>query len=336
MASGATALVDVAELQVAFDDALGRIHAVNDVSFRVSEGQTVALVGESGCGKSVTAMSLGRLLPESSAHYLGGRIRVAGKDVLEGRCPAGLRGRSVAYIFQDPGTSLNPYLTVGYQLCEAIKLHQGRGVDVGAVALALLDDVGIAGGEERLRAYPHQFSGGMQQRVMIAMALACNPALLVADEPTTALDVTTQGQILRLLRTIQKKRGMAVLLITHNLGIVAGVADWVYVMYAGYIVEDGPVSELLRHPAHPYTAGLVAAVPSLSAPDGTVAGIPGSVPDPRRPVAGCPFAPRCPLAENRCLDVLPDRVPREHGCGVRCWHSLSPGQTLTFKGVDSE
>ncbi len=325
-------LVVVADLRVAFDDEVGRVHAVNGISLCIEAGQTVALVGESGCGKSVTAMSLARLLPEPPASYPTGSICIGGQELLGKRCPSGIRGRMVAYIFQDPGTSLNPYLTVGCQLREAVVLHQGSGVDADAVVCELLDDVGISGGAERLATYPHQLSGGMQQRVMIAMALACQSALLVADEPTTALDVTTQGQILRLLASIQRKRGMAVLLITHNLGIVAGMADLLHVMYAGHIVEDGPVAELLRSPAHPYTAGLMAAVPSLSDGEIHTEGIPGSVPDPRVPLPGCPFEPRCPLATAHCRTALPERVEAASSRGVRCFHPLAPGQKVPFEG----
>lgn len=311
-------LLDVEQLSVFFRTRTEPIRSVNGVSFDVTPGETVALVGESGCGKSVTALALTRLVA-APGYVAGGSIRFAGRDVLamDQAQLRKMRGAEIAYIFQEPAASLNPVFRVGWQIAEALHLHR-TGIDVRQEVISLLSRVGLTDPERRLRAYPHELSGGMQQRVMIAMALACRPRLLVADEPTTALDVTVQAQILDLLVGLQAELGMAVLLITHNLGLVAGVARRVNVMYAGRVVEKGPVEQILSQPAHPYTCGLMAAVPRLSGGKTRMLGIPGTVPNPARLPSGCPFHPRCPKAQSLCTQVDPQEtsVTEEHR--VRC------------------
>ncbi len=258
-------LLEVRNLRIQFVTEEGETQAVDDISFFVDSGETVALVGESGSGKSVTALSLSRLVPTPPARYQGGQILFEGKDVLQfsKRQLQDLRGGKIAYVFQEPSTSLNPVFRVRNQIAEAIHLHRRDVQDVRAEILNILDLVGIRDPIRAMEAYPHQLSGGMQQRVMIAMALACRPKLLVADEPTTALDVTIQAQILNLLRELRKKLGMAVLLITHNFAIVSNLADRVLVMYRGKIVEQGPTQEVLHHPKHPYTQALLACIPKI-------------------------------------------------------------------------
>ncbi len=294
-------LIEVEALRVCFGSKKRPIRAVDGVSFSIHAGQTVALVGESGCGKSVTALSLARLVPQPPGWYAGGTIRYEGRDVMamSSRALRDLRGDDIAYVFQEPGSSLNPVFRVGEQIAESIRLHR-KDADVDKEVVDLMRLVGLPDPETRSKAYPHELSGGMQQRVMIAMALACKPRLLVADEPTTALDVTIQAQILDLLAALQKELGMAVLLITHNLGLVADAADWVNVMYAGRLVESGPAREVLSDPRHPYTRALLAAVPRLEADQGRLMGIEGSVPSPAHWPEGCRFHPRCPYAQAAC------------------------------------
>jgi oligopeptide/dipeptide ABC transporter ATP-binding protein len=295
-------LLQVSNLQTFFHTDEGVARAVDGVSFSLYPQQTLALVGESGCGKSVTSMSIMRLLQTPPAKYEGGRIHFKGQDLLQ--IPENemqrVRGGQIAMIFQEPMTSLNPVFTIGDQIIEAILLHQKvTSLQARDIAAQALNRVGIAEPARRLAEYPHQLSGGMKQRVMIAMALACNPAVLIADEPTTALDVTIQAQILELLRKIQDETGMAVLLITHDLGVVAENADVVAVMYAGKIVEYADVYELFTNPLHPYTKGLLACVPKLGQTHAGESGrgrlftIPGMVPSPTNYPPGCRFAPRC-------------------------------------------
>jgi len=320
-AGAAETLLSVNDLRVYFRTRTEPIRAVDGVSFSVANGETAALVGESGCGKSVTAMALSRLVP-APGYYAGGEIRFNGVDVLKldlGELQK-LRGAEISYVFQEPSSSLNPVFTIGYQIEEALRLHR-RGLDVRDEAFRLLNTVGIADAKHRLRSYPHELSGGMQQRVMIAMALACRPKLLVADEPTTALDVTVQAQILDLLARLQHELGMAVLLITHNLGIVADVARRVNVMYAGRIIESGLTDEILSFPRHPYTRGLLAAVPRLGSNNKRLAGIPGTVPNPADLPAGCKFHPRCPMATDLCRRNEPgeEKVSETHGVKCHYW-----------------
>ncbi len=289
-------LLQLDSLTVAFDTRGAQLRPVRDVSFSIFPGQTVALVGESGCGKSVTAFSILRLIPEPPGRFVAGRILLNGRDLLalSERQMRSVRGKEIAMIFQEPMTSLNPVFTVGDQISEAILLHQ----DVTRrqaiqIARQSLRDVGIGDADRRLNEYPHQMSGGMRQRVMIAMALACRPKLLIADEPTTALDVTIQAQILDLLGRLQRDTGMAVLLITHDLGVVAENADVVGVMYASRMVEYGSVEDVFDNPQHPYTEGLLGSVPRLGRSADRLVTIPGSVPNPARFPAGCKFHPRC-------------------------------------------
>ena len=318
-------LLQVKDLRISFEVGDSPVRAVDGVSFSMQKGETVALVGESGCGKSVTSSALARLVPEPPGVYDSGEVVYEGQDVLEmdERDLRALRGNEISYIFQEPSTSLNPVFRVGYQIGEAIRLHR-KGVNVDHEVVRLLTLVGIPDPEKRMRAYPHELSGGMQQRVMIATALACSPNLLVADEPTTALDVTIQAQILELLGSLQDQLGMAVLLITHNLGLVADVAHYINVMYAGRIVESGPTREVLSNPRHPYTRGLLDAVPRLEGTKGRLKGIPGSVPNPAHLPSGCKFHSRCPHKREECEVSEPDIEICEGGRQVRChfWREI--------------
>lgn len=312
-------LLEIQNLQLDFQSGETRLRAVDGVSLSLEVGEVLGLVGESGCGKSVTALSIARLVPSPPAHYAGGRILLEGRDVLQ-MPPQELRevrGGVVGYVFQEPGAALNPVLRVGAQIKEALRLHRpGEATD--AEVIRLLKQVGIPAPEARMRDYPFQMSGGMQQRVMIAMALASRPRLLVADEPTTALDVTIQAQILELLRELKQRLGMAILLITHNLGIVGDMADRVAVMYAGQLVEVAPARELLRRPLHPYTRALMASVPKLHGNTDRLAAIPGNVPRPGHFPPGCRFAPRCAIARADCSAKNPELVEVEPQRFVRC------------------
>jgi peptide/nickel transport system ATP-binding protein len=305
------ALLEVENLQTHFRTPEGINRAVDGVSFRVDEGETLAIVGESGCGKSVTSMSLMRLIPEPPGK-ISGAIRFRGKDLLKlsDTEMRAIRGNDISMIFQEPMTSLNPVLTVGRQIRETLRLHQGLDKEAAeARAIEMLTLVGIPEPRRRVREYPHQLSGGMRQRVMIAISLACSPKLLIADEPTTALDVTIQAQILQLMLDLKRRVGAAVILITHDLGVVAEVAERVMVMYAGRKVEEAPVAELFRAPLHPYTRGLLGAVPklgsSLTGAARRLAEIPGQVPGLKQRIEGCAFAGRCSLATDLCREVAP-------------------------------
>jgi oligopeptide/dipeptide ABC transporter ATP-binding protein len=304
-------LLEVRDLRTSFLDEAGVIPAVDGVSLRIPRGKTVALVGESGCGKSVTALSIMRLIPQPPGRIEAGQVLFAEShsdkpiDLLQlsDREMRKVRGNRIAMIFQEPLTSLNPVYSVGEQIVEAIELHQPlRGKAARSAAVEMLGKVGIPAPGQRVKDYPHQMSGGMRQRVMLAMALSCRPLLLIADEPTTALDVTIQLQILDLLRALQADTGMSVLMITHDLGVVAEVADYVYVMYAGRIVEHTPVNDLFAHPLHPYTQGLLRCTPRLFEGKERLEVIPGSVPDPSRMPAGCRFHPRCRLSSVRASE----------------------------------
>jgi oligopeptide/dipeptide ABC transporter ATP-binding protein len=314
-------LLQVRGLVVSFASDAGPVQAVRGVDLDVAAGATVALVGESGCGKSVTALSILRLVPNPPGSYDAGEIRLEGEDLLkasEERLRE-IRGNDVAMVFQEPMTSLNPVLRVGEQVAEAIELHQKVSAkEARKRAIEAFARVGIPAPEQRVDQYPHQLSGGLRQRVMIAMALACHPKLLIADEPTTALDVTIQAQILELLAKLQREEGMAVLLITHDLGVVAETAKRVAVMYAGRIVEEADVMALFERPRHPYTAGLLRSRPRLDVADGKLVPIEGSVPDPLHRPPGCPFHPRCPFAEERCRHEDPPLVA-EGGQRFACW-----------------
>ena len=311
----------------------GTARAVDGVSFDVLPGETLGIVGESGCGKTVTSLSILRLIPEPPGHIRPGSvIEFEGRNLLTLSPPElrAIRGNRIAMVFQEPMTSLNPVFTIGDQIAEVAIVHEG--VSRAAArerAIAMLRLVGIADPEQRVDDYPHQLSGGMCQRVMIAMALICHPALLIADEPTTALDVTVQAQILELLERLQQELGMAVILITHDLGIVAGAADRVVVMYAGQVVETAPTPTLFAHPLHPYTAGLLASIPRIDAArgDGRLHSIAGSVPAATAWPAGCRFHPRCPHAWDRCKSEEPSLLEGpEPGQSARCWLVAEPGR----------
>ncbi|MBL8679582.1 MAG: ABC transporter ATP-binding protein [Myxococcales bacterium] len=319
----AEALLRVEHLVTEFATDGGTLRAVDDVSFEIPAGGTVGIVGESGCGKSVTSLSILRLI-QRPGRIASGKIVFDGRDLLalSEKEMRAIRGQKIAMVFQDPMSSLNPVYTVGDQIAESLILHQQKSKrDALARAVELLALVGIPSPEERVHAYPHQLSGGMRQRVMIAMALACDPKLLIADEPTTALDVTIQAQILELLADLRKKTGMAVMLITHDLGLVAEFAEHVVVMYAGRVVESAPVKDLFRKPQHPYTRGLLRSVPSYAdnARKARLPTIPGVVPDLRRLPTGCRFKDRCDVAIERCGKEEPGLETRSDGRLVRCY-----------------
>jgi oligopeptide/dipeptide ABC transporter ATP-binding protein len=314
-------LLDVRDLQVSFFTDEGEVRAVDGVSFSIKRGETLALVGESGSGKSVTALSLAKLVATPPGVYKGGAVLLDGEDVLkmDKEKLRAIRGAKISYVFQEPATSLNPVFRIGAQIKESLQLHRPEAATEAEV-IRLLKLVQIPQPERRLRDYPHQLSGGMQQRVMIAMALACNPALLVADEPTTALDVTIQAQILDLLKELKSELGMSILLITHNLGIVGELADNVAVMYGGRIVETSPAAALLQQPLHPYTLALMRSIPKLGQRATRLQSIPGNVPNPAHLPAGCKFHPRCDRAQNDCAaDPEPPSLEVEGGTRrVRC------------------
>ncbi len=312
-------LLEIKNLKMDFGAGAAALRAVDGVSLTIGAGETVCLVGESGCGKSVTALSVAQLLPSPPAHYVGGEILLNGRDTIKmSRAELQqIRGGVVSYVFQDPGASLNPVFRIGSQIMESLKLHRPEKAQ-DAEVIRLLKLVGIPAPESRLRNYPFEMSGGMQQRVMIAMALASEPRLLVADEPTTALDVTIQAQILDLLRELKQRLGMAILLITHNLGIVGDMADRVAVMYAGQIVELAPARELLLRPLHPYTRALIQSVPKLAGGARRLSAIPGNVPRIGHFPPGCRFAPRCPIARPACAEKIPELIEVEPGRWVRC------------------
>ncbi len=312
-------LLEIKDLQLDFGRGTEAARALDGVSLTLKQGETVCLVGESGCGKSVTALSIAQLVPSPPAHYVGGQILLEGRNTLE-MSPEELRrirGGAVSYIFQDPGASLNPVFRVGNQIKESLKLHRPeKATDTEVIRLLKL--VGIPAPESRLRNYPFEMSGGMQQRVMIAMALASEPRLLVADEPTTALDVTIQAQIMDLLRDLKQRLGMAILLITHNLGIVGEIADRVAVMYGGQVVELAATADLLAHPLHPYTRALMNSVPKLRSTATRLPTIPGNVPRIGQFPPGCRFSPRCPIARPECSAQPPSLLEVEPGHWVRC------------------
>ncbi len=324
-----SALLEVRGLTVCFHTDDGPLEVVHDAGFAIGRRETAALVGESGCGKSVTAHSLARLIPSPPVFYPAGEVLFEGVNTLtmSRRELRTLRGGGIAYVFQDPSMALNPVLRVGFQIGESLRGDRRSRREGAARLLAL---VGLPSPVASLDAYPHELSGGQQQRVVIAMALTRQPALLVADEPTTALDVMIQAQILALLKTLQVKFGMSVLLITHNLGLVAAFAHRVNVMYAGCLVERGETTTVLRCPAHPYTRGLLDVVPRLSRPAGRLRGIPGTVPSTLDRPAGCPFAPRCARVGDRCRIALPSetRANEDPGHRVRCYHPLKEGEIL--------
>jgi peptide/nickel transport system ATP-binding protein len=328
---GGAPLLVVTGLKTHFFTRGGVVKAVDDVDFSLAPGETLAIVGESGCGKSVTALSLMRLVADPPGRVVAGAVRLAGIDLLalDEEAMRDVRGKDMAMIFQEPMTSLNPVLTVGSQIAEVLRLHRPIGrAQAWRDAVDMLRLVRIPEPEQRAKAYPHQLSGGMRQRAMIAMALACHPKVLIADEPTTALDVTIQAQILSIILDLQREFGTAVILITHDLGVVAETAQRVIVMYAGRKVEEAPVAELFAHPQHPYTRGLMASIPRLPMMRGAAEDaaerlqeIPGMVPAPANLPAGCVFAPRCPHAEDRCRATYPAYEEKRPGHFAACWRS---------------
>jgi len=327
-APAAERLLSVEDLKVEFSSSSGRVHAVNGVTFELASHETLGIVGESGCGKSVTSLAIMGLLPKPAGKIAGGRVVFDGTDLV-GLKPdemRELRGRDLAMVFQDPMTSLNPVITIEEQLVEVIRAHDSK-VNKQAAhdrAIELLELVGIPNAKERLRGYAHQLSGGMRQRVMIAIALALRPKLIIADEPTTALDVTIQAQILELIQRVAKETGAAVMLITHDLGVVAGMTQRIQVMYAGRIVETATTQELFAHPRHPYTVGLLRSIPRLDLGDNrALIPIDGLPPDMTRERVGCPFAPRCAWAMDRCLAEDPELAP------------VLPGQRTISSGADA-
>jgi oligopeptide transport system ATP-binding protein len=320
-------LLEVKNLTTQFFTQDGVVHAVNGISYHVNSGETVAIVGESGSGKSVGVMSLIRLIPQPPGKIVDGEVLFDGVDLLkikEEQLRA-IRGNRIAMIFQDPMTSLNPVLTIGRQITEAIELHLHMNKEQARQrAVQLLEMVGIPGASARLDDYPHQFSGGMRQRVMIAMGLSCDPQLLIADEPTTALDVTIQAQIVDLVRRLQDELGMAIIWITHDLGVVAGMADRVLVMYSGFIVEEGNVNDIYANPRHPYTLGLLRSIPRLDlGRQKRLIPIDGLPPDLLEPPTHCPFAPRCSFVEERCWQANPVLEEVTPGHKAACWVDIS-------------
>jgi peptide/nickel transport system ATP-binding protein/oligopeptide transport system ATP-binding protein len=324
-------LLEVDNLKTYFHTDEGTARAVDGVSFEVGRGEKVGLVGESGCGKSVTALSLMRLIPDPPGRIEGGSIAFEGRNLLDltEKEMRKVRGNEISIIFQEPLSSLNPVFTCGEQVREAIGLHQKLGRRASREkAVEMLRLVRIPDPERRYGSYPHQMSGGMRQRVMIAMALSCEPKILIADEPSTALDVSVQAQIIELLLELSEKMGMAVLLITHDLAVVAQMAERVIVMYAGWIVEQAPIEVLFRAPAHPYTEGLLGSVPKLGSRTGRLPMIAGSVPDPLRLPPGCRFSDRCPKRMDKCVALEPPVFPAANGHLVRCWLRESAGEPV--------
>jgi peptide/nickel transport system ATP-binding protein/oligopeptide transport system ATP-binding protein len=324
-----SSVLEVSDLSTVFHTGEGTVHAVNGVSFSLGEGELLGVVGESGSGKSVTMMSLMKLLPMPPGEIVSGSVDFEGQDLtrVNQRTLQQIRGGQIGFVFQDPMTSLNPVFTVGFQLTEPLRIHMGLSKrEARARAVELLELVGIPDAAARLSDYPHQFSGGMRQRVMIAIALACDPKVLIADEPTTALDVTIQAQIIELIKKLRQELGMAIIWITHDLGVVAGIADRVLVMYGGQIVEHAPVEELYNNPQHPYTRALLETLPSM---DETrterLRSISGQPPSLTKPLASCPFAPRCPEALAKCHLKVPQRTEVGNGHDVACWWDVRTG-----------
>jgi len=327
--NGRKPILQVENLETRFKTSDGMVYAVNGVSFDLLEGESLGVVGESGCGKSVTMMSLLKLIPTPPGIVANGRAMFHGKDLLQMKPDEirDIRGSQIGMIFQDPMTSLNPVLTIGKQVSEPLMLHlKMNKTEAQERVIELLRLVGIPEAEKRLTQYPHQFSGGMRQRVMIAMALACNPQILIADEPTTALDVTIQAQIMDLVKRLREELGMSIIWITHDLGVVAGLADRVLVMYAGFIIEESHVKELYAHPTHPYTLGLLHSLPRMDTGEHQrLADIPGLPPVLIEKPKGCPFAPRCPYVFDRCQENPPLLdVGVKHRAA--CWWDVKEGK----------
>ncbi|MBL0385225.1 ABC transporter ATP-binding protein [Tumebacillus sp. ITR2] len=326
------ALLQVSDLEIAFKTERGDVTAVAGVSFFLEKGETLGIVGESGCGKSVTSLSIMRLLPNPPGRISGGRIELGGRNLVElsEREMREVRGNLVSMIFQEPMTSLNPVFTIGKQIDEAIRLHKKVSKrEARVLTVEILKKVGIPRPEQIAKEYPHQLSGGMRQRVMIAMALVCEPQLLIADEPTTALDVTIQAQILHLMDSLKRETGTSILLITHDLGVVAEMCDRVLVMYAGQVVEEATVESLFAEPKHPYTVGLLNSIPHADRKSERLPSIAGNVPSLAEMPVGCRFAPRCPVALEKCHSQNPEllTVSESHAC--RCWLAQEEGGEMS-------
>jgi oligopeptide transport system ATP-binding protein len=317
-------LIEVKDLMTEFHTQDGIVHAVNGVSFSVDEGEILGLVGESGCGKSVSVLSVMRLIPQPPGKIIQGQVLFQGRDLLkvDDEEIRSLRGKKIAMVFQDPMTSLNPVLTIGTQIGEAMELHlRMTKKQARKRSIELMKMVGIPEAERRLNDYPHQFSGGMRQRVMIAMAVSCSPQLLIADEPTTALDVTIQAQILDIVKRLKQELGMAIIWITHDLGVIAGLADRINVMYAGFVIESAPVKGIFADPIHPYTLGLLTSIPRLdAAAKSKLTPIEGLTPDLITMPEGCPFYTRCRFRVDRCLIENPPLELSEARHSVACWN----------------
>ncbi len=322
-------LLDIKGLETQFKTSEGMVHAVNGVSFGLKEGETLGVVGESGCGKSVTMLSVLGLIPSPPGKIVNGEAFFFGRDLLKMNNEEirHVRGAQIAMIFQDPMTSLNPVLTIGYQLQEPLILHLGMTTQQAQTRSAeLLGMVGIPNPKDRLKDYPHQFSGGMRQRVMIAMSLACSPQILIADEPTTALDVTIQAQITDLVKRLRDELGMAIIWITHDLGVVAGLAQRMLVMYGGFIIEEAAVKDLFANPSHPYTIGLIGSLPRIDGKHGRLYSIEGQPPVLFQKPVSCPFAPRCKWAMDRCWKENPTLSPISGEHRVACWVDVKTGR----------
>jgi oligopeptide/dipeptide ABC transporter ATP-binding protein len=322
-------ILEVSNLKTRFHTQDGTVHAVNGVSFKLKEGELLGIVGESGCGKSVTVLSLLKLIPIPPGDIAEGEAIFGGRDLIsmEPDEIRHVRGHQIGFIFQDPMTSLNPVLTIGHQITEPLQTHLGLSrEEADERAAQLLDTIGIPMAESRLNDYPHQFSGGMRQRVMIAIALSCIPQILIADEPTTALDVTIQAQIIDLVKKLRKELGMSIIWITHDLGIIAGIADRVMVMYGGYLVERAPVKDLYGSPKHPYTQGLLNSLPRLEERQvERLTNIEGQPPNLLSEPTSCPFSPRCPYVFERCVEENPALLPISDIHEVACWWDVENG-----------
>lgn len=321
--SQSTPLLDIKELSVEFQTVEGTVHAINELSYSLEEGETLGIVGESGSGKSVSSLGIMKLIPNPPGKIVNGEILYNGTDLtkISEKAMEKIRGDEISMIFQEPMTSLNPIITCGKQIAESLSLHRGlKKKEAMLAAIEMMKAVGIANPEKRVHEYPHQLSGGMRQRVMIAMALACKPKLLICDEPTTALDVTIQAQILDLIRKLNKETGTAVIMITHDLGVVSELCEKVIVMYTGRIVEEAPAEELFQKPLHPYTVGLINAIPKITKERNPLTTIEGVVPNPTEKIEGCSFWPRCSAATEKCKREAPPMVQVEEKRKVRCWN----------------
>lgn len=315
-------ILELNDLHISFDTFGGEVQAVRGVNLKLKKGETLAIVGESGSGKSVTSKEITRLNPRPQCHVKSGEILFKNQDLtkLSNRQLQGIRGKEISMIFQDPMTTLNPTMTIGKQITEGLRKHQNmRGQEARQRAIELLQLVKIPNAEARFKQYPHQFSGGMRQRAVIATALACNPEVLVADEPTTALDVTIQAQILDLMRDLQDELDTSIIIITHDLGVVANVAQRVAVMYGGKVIETGLVDEVFYQPTHPYTWGLLSSMPRMTSKQSELLSIPGTPPDLNNPPKGCPFAPRCPHAMDVCINNMPNHTSLSETHTAACW-----------------